>query len=97
MMSLVTEWPYSRVAHSVGSYGNSAFLVRCSEELVGALVRLEGLDCIGVVRDVRLATYQRLLVLGDASDLHLRQDRKEKAHAASVRWAGEQTMLMHAS
>ena len=64
---------------------DSALLVGRGEELVGALVRLERLDRVRVVRDVGLAADQRLvLVLGDAADLHLWRDRKEKAHAARV-------------
>jgi len=84
-MSLVTERPRSRATRSASSRVDSALLVGRSEELVGALVRLERLDRVRVVRDVGLAADQRLvLVLGDASDLHLWRDRKEKAHAARV-------------
>ena len=86
-----------RAGHSGLSYGgNSAFLFGRGEEFVGALVRLDSLDRVAVVRDVGLAAYQRLvLVLGDASNLHLRRDRNEKAHAATVRRWGRLRRRMH--
>ena len=44
----------NQTGHSGSSYGgvNSAFLFGRGEEFVGAFMRLDGLDCIAVVRDV---------------------------------------------